>query len=253
AERMLATQALSAIGRRELAERFSSRPDGAALAARLWPEMLRANPSDGAGWMLFAEALQHSRRGEAARLARGFGAALGGAPETAPAVAIRPMERAKLGARHPTPSGLFEITAQSMPRLHAVLAQALGALGAGGMRVSLHASGGVEAWLVDEDELVLGAGALGVFGPIELGWLCTLAIALGPNGVALSRQGHVPALAEAALVAFDANPTSLAACRVLAHLDPSVRGGDPASVYIPAVLRGSDAFRAIAFRALELI
>src|SRR5918996_1636672 len=212
AERMLATQALSAIARRELAERFSSRPDVAGLAARLWPEMLRANPSDGAGWMLFAEALQHSRRGEAARLARGFGAALGGAPETAPAVAIRPMERAKLGARHPTPS-----------------------------------------WLVDEDELVLGAGALGVFGPIELGWLCALALALGPKGVALSRQGHEPALAEAALAAFDANPTSLAACRVLAHLDPSVRGGDPASVYIPAVLRGSDAFRAIAFRALELI
>jgi hypothetical protein len=71
--------------------------------------------------------------------------------------------------------------------------------------------------------------------------------------VELSRQGHEPALAEAALVAFDANPTSLAACRVLAHLDPSVRGGDPTSVYIPAVLRGSDAFRAIAFRALELI
>ncbi|HYX92386.1 MAG TPA: hypothetical protein VE782_12550, partial [Myxococcaceae bacterium] len=148
---------------------------------------------------------------------------------------------------------LIEITADSMPRLHAALSQALRALEAGGVRCFLHARGGAEAWLKSEEELILGAGGLGVFGPVELGWLCALALALGQEGAALTRPGTEPVLLDAALAAFEANPASLAAGRVLSYLDGSVRGLDPARVDVAEVLRGSQVFRAIALRALELV
>jgi hypothetical protein len=48
-------------------------------------------------------------------------------------------------------------------------------------------------------------------------------------------------------------PGSLAAGRVLAYLDASVRGGDPLAVDVAIVLRRSAAFRAVAFKILELV
>jgi hypothetical protein len=40
---------------------------------------------------------------------------------------------------------------------------------------------------------------------------------------------------------------------VLAHLAPGVRGGDPATVEVGAVLKTSPAFRAVALTALQLV
>ncbi|HVE86536.1 MAG TPA: hypothetical protein VND93_26950, partial [Myxococcales bacterium] len=70
---------------------------------------------------------------------------------------------------------------------------------------------------------------------------------------ALRRPGPVEGFLRAAEDAFAAAPGSLAACRVVAHLDPLVRGGDPRKVDVPAVLRQSDAFSAIARKALSLL
>jgi len=97
----------------------------------------------------------------------------------------------------------------------------------------------------------LGAGALGVFGPVELTFLMALALGLGADGEALRRPGRVPRFAQAAVLAFDACPSSLAAARVLAVLDERVRGSDPAMVQTAEMLLGSDAFQKVALRALE--
>ncbi|HEY0096192.1 MAG TPA: hypothetical protein VGB96_17825, partial [Archangium sp.] len=103
------------------------------------------------------------------------------------------------------------------------------------------------------DELVLGAGALACFGPVELSYLCALALCLGARGEALSRPGPVEGFDEAAVTAFRAVPASLAASRVLAHLSPEVRGSDPSQVDVGTVLRTSTAFRAVALVALETV
>jgi hypothetical protein len=117
----------------------------------------------------------------------------------------------------------------------------------------LDPEGGVEAWLAAPDTLVLGAGALGAFGPVELDFLLALAFALGAEGEALARPGPVPGFGRAAVAAYRALPSSLAAGRVLALLSPEVRGRDPAEVEVGAVLRESAAFRALALAALELM
>jgi hypothetical protein len=140
-----------------------------------------------------------------------------------------------------------------MPRLHAALSAALTGLGAHRVRIFLHPSGGLEAYLARPDELVLGAGALGAFGPVELTYLCALALALGPHGQLLARPGPLEGFEDAARDAFSAHPASLAASRVLAQLDPAVRGGDPLAVETAQVLKSSSAFKAIALRALELL
>jgi hypothetical protein len=111
----------------------------------------------------------------------------------------------------------------------------------------------VEAYLISPDELVMGAGALTCFGPVELGYLCALALSLGEDGVGLARPGPVLALEQAAVAAFRAVPASLAAGRVLARLDPDMRGGDPSDVDEGAVLAASPIFRAVALAALELV
>ena len=71
--------------------------------------------------------------------------------------------------------------------------------------------------------------------------------------MALARPGPVEGLAQAAVEAFRAVPASLAAGRVLAQLDPDVRGGDPADVDTGAVLGASPVFRAVALTVLELV
>jgi hypothetical protein len=64
-------------------------------------------------------------------------------------------------------------------------------------------------------------------------------------------MGEVPGFDDAAVRAFAAYPASLAFSRVLAQLDDTVRGSDPAKVDVGAVLKKSAAFRAVALQALE--
>jgi len=109
----------------------------------------------------------------------------------------------------------------------------------------------VEAWQAAPQVLVLGLGALTVFGPSELIYLCALALALGDKGRALTQPGDVEGFIEASVEAFDAYPVSSAAGRVLARLDSRVRGGDPTQVAWSSLLVDSPAFLAIALKALE--
>ncbi len=253
-ERLLDANALTPATRRLIAERLAPTPDGAELAARLWPELLRQTPADADAWTLFAEALRRVGREDAATFADGFGAALSGSTSSAPAATVTPMAgvRDAQQFRYEAPAGLFDISFESMPRLSATVTQVLEGLGAPGTRVWLHGTGGIEAWMLSPGELVIGAGALGVFGPTELGWLCALALALGPKGERLSQPGTGPDLVDAALAAFEAYPASLAACRVIGWLEERARGaahrGDPSRA-----LPDSAAFRAIAGRALDLV
>jgi hypothetical protein len=145
---------------------------------------------------------------------------------------------------------LIEVSAEVMPRLHHALHPALLALGAQG-QLWLHPSGGVEAFLTPGG-LVVGVGALAQFGTSELIYLSALALALGPEGQRLARPGPVEALQPAACEAFLAYPSSLGAARVLATLDPRVRGAEPTSAGIE-LLPTNAAFREVALCALARI
>ena len=149
-----------------------------------------------------------------------------------------------------SPESSVAVNDESMPRLFSAISTTLAGFGAGNLRVGLDVQGGVEAWLSDSG-LVLGAGALTVFGQAELPALLSLGLALGEGGVALRGLGEVPDFTDAAVRAFAAYPASLAFCRVLAQLDDSTRGSDPARVDVGAVLKKSAAFRAVALSALE--
>ncbi|ADO74908.1 flagellar hook-length control protein FliK [Stigmatella aurantiaca] len=252
AGRLLERQALSAEATRLVAERLSPAPEGAALASRLWPVLLRERPVDVDGWTLFAEALRLLGRNEAADRVDGIAAALSSSEAPAVAVHISPLP-SPAEFRHPAPPGALAVTGESLPRLYAALRPTLEALGADRVRVLLDPEGGVEAYLLGPDELVVGAGALTCFGPVELGFLCALALSFGEKGAALARPGEVPGLREAAVASFRAVPASLAAGRVLAQLAPEVRGGDPRTVEVGTVLATSEPFRAVALAALELV
>ena len=104
---------------------------------------------------------------------------------------------------------------------------------------------------VSEGMVVLGAGALAVHGQSELTYLLALALALGEQGHTLRESGDVASFAEAAVLAFDAYPSSLSAGRVLTLLDPRVRGRDPNLVQMAELLPDCQAFIAVARRALE--
>jgi hypothetical protein len=138
-----------------------------------------------------------------------------------------------------------------MPRLAAALSAALEALGSP-LPVLLDPDGGVEASLRGA-HLVLGAGALAVFGQAELPYLVALALRLGPAGAELGQPVQAPGFEEAARVAFEAYPASLAALRVLAHLDPRVRGRDPRQVDVGQVLRTSPVLGVLARSALAML
>jgi len=244
----------SPVTQRMLAERFSSDPAGAATAARLWPALLQHDASDADAWTLFAEALNRSGKEAEAKVADGFGAALTGSDAAAPVPALNPLVTFPPAFNHPAPPNLARLDAEQMPRLAGALQPALAGLAASSVSVLLDPRGGVEAYLVGPTELVLGAGALAVFGQAELVYLVALGLALSEKGVALHRPGPLPDnFLKAAEDAFGAAPSSLAACRVLAHLDPLVRGGDPRKVDVAAVLRQSDTFPAIARRALSTL
>jgi hypothetical protein len=233
---------------RLLAERLAPTLQGAALAAQAWPMLLAERLDDVDGWTLYAEALRKLNREASAVLADGFGAALSGSTGVAPMV--RPMALEWAPTALAVPEGALAVTPSSMPRLAAALAETLADLGAESLATMLHVEGGVGAFLAGK-VLVLGAGALTVFGQAELPALVALALALGEHGVGLEGTGDVTEFVPAARHAFGAYPASLAFCRVLAQLDPSVRGGDPALVDVATVLRGSAAFHAVALAALE--
>ncbi|QSQ23007.1 flagellar hook-length control protein FliK [Pyxidicoccus parkwayensis] len=250
AERLFEAGVLSPEVTRMSAERLASSPEGAPLAARLWPELLRAQPLDVDGWTLYAEALRGLGRVEVAERADGVGAALDSSNAAARMAPLSSMP-VPSGFQHPVPPNTVPVTAERFPRLAAALRPLLSSLGAGSLRVGVDPVGGVEAYLASGEELVLGAGALSVFGATELGYLCALALALGESGVKLARPGEVPGLAEAAVKAFRAMPSSLAAGRVLARLDSEVRGGDPAKVEVGLVLARGSLFRAVALSVLD--
>src|SRR5262249_23924685 len=202
----------------------------------------------------FAGALRLVYRKDAAELAQGFEAALRrGAPDAAP-VRIKPVERSvnrSFSAQRP--QALVPIFPESMPRLHASLSASLDASGAGPGKPCLDASGGAEAYLAGEDELVLGAGALGCFGPVELAYLSALALALGDRGRVLCGKGTPEGMDEAACAAFEAVPSPQAAGRGLACLGEQVRGTDPSPLDPLEVLRRNGAFHALALKALSLV
>ncbi|MFO0597953.1 MAG: flagellar hook-length control protein FliK [Myxococcaceae bacterium] len=232
---------------RLLAERLATTAQGAELAARAWLELLPANLTDTDGWTLLGEALHKAEREQDAVLADGFGAAL--TATSGPAASVAPQKLAWRPSSRAAPGDAVPINHETMPRLHAALSEVLEALGASGVQPWLDPHGGVEAWLAGS-KLVLGAGALGAFGQAELTGLLAIALALGEAGEGLRRVGEVEGLREAAVAAFEAWPASLALSRVLAQLEPSVRGSDPAKVDGAKVLAQSDAFRAVAAAAV---
>ncbi len=253
AQRMLGPGEVSAAMKETLALRISASTEGAALAVSLWPGLLTEEVANAEGWKAFAEALRRVDRDEAASVAYGFFIGLSGAPAPCPVPRILPVEKTGMRTEARPPGELVLVASESMPKLHQALSSALSALGSGVERVYLDPAGGAEAYLLRDDELVLGAGALSCFGPAELAYLCALALALGARGPQLAHSGPIEGLEQAATASFVAVPSSLAATRVLTILDEQVRGGDPSRMNALEVLSGSSAFRAIARRALSLM
>ena len=221
------------------------------MACRVWLKLLAEQPRDADGWTLFAEALRLSQRTVESELADGFGAALTASDSAAPQVKLSPIALAS-GQKFPAlPEGLVKLDEQTMPRLHGALSDALLGLGTKKVSVLLDAKGGIEAWQGSNKALVLGVGALTVFGAQELTYLAALALAMGEEGRRYVETGVAEHLAASAVTAFDAYPASLAACRVIAHLDTRAREAAGAGASAVQVLGHSEAFKAIAKRALE--
>jgi tetratricopeptide (TPR) repeat protein len=224
---------------RTLAERLAPTTQGAALAVTAWLELLPG---------AVADALRNAGREHDAAMADGFGAALSstsGSAPSAPTSVVRWSPSA-----HAAPAGAVAIGPDTMPRLSSVLEEALTGLGAIAVAPLLDVRGGVEAWLAGS-KLVIGAGALSIFGQAELTALLAIALSLGEDGASLRGVGQPAGWNDAAVRAFAAYPASLAFLRVVAQLDDSVRGQDPARVDVGAVLRQSGAFRAVALAALD--
>ncbi len=248
ADRLLAGPGLSAATQRLLAERLAPTPQGAALGARLWLELLRQNPTDADGWTYLSEALARLGHPDKSLWVDGFGGALTSslsdvAPLAAGRIEWAPVEGVAV------PPDAVEVNEASMPRLFRLACDVLPTLAGRQMTLWLDPRGGVEAYVAG-DALVTGALALARFGPGELTYLWALALVLGPRGNALRQPGAAVPLADAAAAAFTACPLSLSACRVLALLDERVRGQDPFEVDIGAVVAGSAAFRALVEVAL---
>jgi tetratricopeptide (TPR) repeat protein len=250
ATKLLAEAPLPPALLRLLAERLSATEQGAALAVECWRTVLAEAPLDADGWTLLSEALLRLGRDDAATLADGFGAAL--TASRGSAAVVRLGELPWSPSWQAPPESALPVDWNTMPRLASALGESLAALSGGRARLMLDVQGGPEAWLAG-DKVVLGAGALTVFGQAELQALVALALALGEQGAALTRSEPVPALEEAAVRAFRAAPASQALGRVLAVLDDSVRGADPATVDHAKVLRLSRAYRAVALEALAML
>ena len=74
---------------------------------------------------------------------------------------------------------------------------------------------------------------------------------MGEHGHQLRAPDELASFSDAAVLAFDAYPSSLAAGRVLALLDGRVRGKDPQLARMAELLPDNPAFLAVARRALE--
>lgn len=247
-ERLLADGPLEPKAMRLLAERLAPTTQGAQLAVRAFEALLADEPVDADGWTLYAEALRRAGRDEGARLADGFGAALTSTRGPAPAVPLVALDGVEPSSAA-LPPDCVVLTDAVMPRLNASMNEILEGLGVTSVQVLLNPAGGVEAFL-SERRLVLGVGALAVFGPPELAFLTALALRLGPAGAELQRPGPVPGFDAAAVEAFGASPASLAACRVVAHLSDEARGVDPRAVDVGQRVRSSSSFRALTRAAL---
>ncbi len=253
-QRLLDLGNVSLQTRRSMAERFASSPEGAAIARRLWPELLKSDVLDQDGWTLYAQTLRTAGKQSLAQLADGFGAALSSTTATpSPVEPVRQLERSFWVGNWPRrPEGLLPITVQSMPRLYEAISPTVRALAGEEIKIFLHPSGGVEGYLLNLNELVLGAAALSCFRTAELGFLCALALALGDRGFLLANPEPIEGFDQAVCFAFDALPSSLAASRVIAQLDPQIRGSNPAQVDVGQVLRANSSFRALAIHWLGL-
>lgn len=252
-EALLARGTLKMETRTLLAERLSPTQEGAALASKLWLELLPNRLVDADAWTLFAEALRLNGRAAAANLVDGFGAALAGSAQIAQTPVLSPLSSlGSLDGAPELPEGAVEISPKNMPRLHATLSEALSGLKLRGRDLYLDPKGGAVAYVADGGALVLGVGALAAFGPSELSYLLALAWALGADGKRMFQASDSSAWADEAAEAFAAAPTSLGAARVVALLDPTVLGDDPLTVDVPGVLKHSAAFRALAKKALAL-
>jgi hypothetical protein len=249
AERLLGEGPLSPETTRLLAERLAGTTQGAALAVRVWPALLATQVTDVDGWTLFAEALRRLGREADAALADGFGAALTSTRGPAPSAVVATL-RDVVPSTASVPPEVVEIDDRSMPRLSAALHDALLALGVDGVQPVLDPAGGVEVWLAGT-RLVVGAGALAVFGQAELPFLVALGLELGESGAALRAEGKPAGFDDAVRAAFAVYPASLAACRVVAHLDPEVRGADHRALDLGAVLRASETFKALGLACLQ--
>ena len=251
-ERLAADGKLSAASQRVFAERLANTREGAPLASRLWPALLRAQLDDADGWTLYAEALRGIGKAGEAELVDGLGAALTLSVDAVKVPSLRPVTR---GPLTPTalPPGAVAVTVGPMSRLHATLKAALTGLGAPGVQVFLAPEGGVEAYLVSPDELVLGIGALAHFGPAELTFALGLALALGDPARKLATLEPIPELAGALAGLLDSVPNSLAAVRVAALMDGAMRGSSTGWPEAAQRLATLDGFRAIAARVLTLV
>jgi len=250
---MPALDLLSHPARRELAQTLTPSDVGAPMAALLWPLLLAERPVDPDGWAQHAEALRRAGHPVAAARAAAFGHLFAGEEPAPVPVQVHPVERGPAETTTTLPLGAVQVTPEEMPNLDRVLQDALGQLGAAGLQTWLDPSGAAEAWMAGPQTLVLGAGALSLFGPVELTYLTALALALGSEGAALSRPGEVPALGPAAARAFAAVPSPAAAARVLLWLDPVARGADADTIDTAAVLTGSAPLAAVVQRALSLV
>ncbi|HEY1333657.1 MAG TPA: hypothetical protein VGF31_05330, partial [Myxococcaceae bacterium] len=244
---------LSPESQRAFATALATSEEGASLAVQLWALLLGRHPVDAAGWSLHAEALRHAGRQDAAARSAAFGNLFSGEETVATPVALQPVARGPVRSSMTLPGGVLPVTPEEMPNLRSVLDEALAGLGAPGLQIWLDPSGASEAWLASAGDLVLGAGALTLFGPVEVTYLVALALALGDEGQGLARPGEVPGLADAAAEAFVAVPSPAAAARVLLWLDPVARGADLDTVDPVAVLMGSAALAAVVQRALRLV
>jgi tetratricopeptide (TPR) repeat protein len=236
---------------RLLAERLATSAQGAELSVRAWPRLLSERLTDVDGWTLFGEALHRLGQVTQAAQVDGVGAVLTSSSGPAPQVPFRPVARARVSDELSL-QGLLPVNDETMPRLALTVAHALEGFGAAQVSVWLDPEGGVEALMAGPERLVLGAGALAVFGPSELTWLVAFALALGETGQRL-HAGEAVDASPAAVAAFNAFPSTLAAGRVLAQYDEALRGGDPHRIDVGEALRRSPAFAAICRRLLELL
>ena len=76
---------------------------------------------------------------------------------------------------------------------------------------------------------MIGAGALNVFGPVELSFACAVAVRWGPASRILAGLDSVTTreFERAALDALKLVPSPVAATHVLVHWDDAVRHADP--------------------------